>query len=269
MKLKGNFISALFLCTILLWGHSSGETLRVPSSGMRSLVSAFVKAQPGDTVLIARGIYEEKILVPPNVVVKAEERHKVKIDGGGRGTVVEMNLGSVIDGLVIQNGTIGVFSKSREATIKNCEIVKNWMTGVMTVRHAPELTDNLIAFNGGSGIVGWDTKSTTGEMLHNTIAYNEGFGLWLGGKSEITFKRNVVAYNQKYGYKWSDESAASIVTENNFWENLKKFYDYPVGNEKFMPDFRAPKSLRDFRPRQGCCAIKSRTGQDLGIRYTE
>ncbi|ERP31248.1 right-handed parallel beta-helix repeat-containing protein [Chitinivibrio alkaliphilus] len=268
MKLKQTLLTALFFL-IFMGADSNGEVLVVPSSGMRSILSAFVQAQPGDTVLVKRGIYEEQILVPPDVVLKAEVKHEAIIDGGGRGTVVELNRGSVIDGFVIKNGTIGVFSKSERAKIKNCEIIQNWMTGVVAVRYAPQMEDNLIAFNRGSGIVTWDAKSTTGEIEYNTIAHNGGFGLWLGGQSEVTFKKNIVAYNQKFGAQWSSESAASIITENNFWENLNQFYEFPPGNFQFRPDFRSPRVGMDFRRSQGCCAIRSRDGNVIGIRYTE
>jgi parallel beta-helix repeat protein len=267
MKLTQTFLTALFI--VAMGSYCNAEVLRVPSSGMNSILEAFVQAQPGDTVLVRRGIYEESLLIPPDVVVKAEDRHKVILDGGGRGTVVELNQGSVIDGLVIKNGTIGVFSKSQNAVIKNCQIVQNWMTGVISVRYIPQMEDNLIAFNRSSGIVTWDARSTTGEIEYNTISHNGGFGLWLGGESEVTFQKNIVAYNQKYGAQWSNESAASIIRENNFWENLKQFYEYPAGNYQFRPDFRSPKVGMDFRRAQGCCAVKSRDGSVIGIRYTE
>ncbi len=267
MKLR-QFISSALLF-IGLCGVTMGEVLEVPSSGMRTIGKAIIKAQPGDTILIGNGIYEEKFIAPSGVVLKAKNKHKAVVDGGGRGTVITMSRGSVIDGLKIKNGTIGVFSKAAAAEIKHCKIVQNWMTGIITVRNFPKIEDNLIAFNKGSGMVCWDSKGSTGEAAYNTIAYNGGFGLRMGGKSTIAFKNNVVAFNLKYGFKASDESAGSTVSANNFYENLKQLYEFPTGNYEFDPGFRSPKVLQDFRPLKGCCAVKSSSGQELGVRFTE
>ncbi len=267
MNVKQFISSAVLLFS--LFAASQGEVLEVPSRGMRSIGSAIMKAQPGDTILVKDGEYEEKFFLPANVTLKAVRKHGAVVNGGGRGTVATLNRGSVIDGLVIKNGTIGVFSKSDGAAIRNCKIIENWMTGIITVRHFPTIEDNIIAFNRGTGLLGWDSKSGRGEASYNTIAYNGGFGLYLGGKSEITFKNNVISKNRKYGIKISDESVTSTITANNFWENLKQLHEFPKGNYHFDPGFRAPKVKQDFRPIKGCCTVKTTSGQELGVRYPE
>jgi parallel beta-helix repeat protein len=173
----------------------------------------------------------------------------------------------IID-LGVTNGTIGVFNKTAGTFILDCKIYQNWMTGVMFVRHLPKVEDNVVVFNRASGMLGWNVRSTKSEVIHNTIAYNGGFGLYLGGTSEITFKNNIVAYNQKYGFKMSKESAKSTITANNFFENLKQLYDFPDGNYSFDPAFTSPRVKMDFMPNSKlCCSVKTSENKNLGARF--
>ena len=259
----------ILLLLIIQAFTTAGEVIIVPSKGYHTISKAIVKARRGDTILVKDGTYKEQLYIKDGIVVKAQNPRKAILDGGGRGIGVTLGASTVLDGMVVTNSTIGVFNKSPKTVVKNCDIRQNWMTGVMSVRQLIQLNDNTITFNKGSGIVVWDARSTSSAIEHNTVAFNVGFGMYLGGTSEVVIKNNTVAFNQKYGLKMSDESAKSIISGNNFFENLHALYNYPTGNYSFDPQFRSPRVLMDFRPSKNCCAIRSSDNENLGVRFSK
>jgi parallel beta-helix repeat protein len=244
----------------------AGEMIMVPSIGTKTIAAAMTKAKPGDTVLVENGKYREHVYIKAGVTLKARNLFRVILDGKGRGTVVSMGSNSSIIGCVIQNGTIGLFSKNPGVTVSNCHIIKNWQTGIITVRHLPQIEDNIIAFNRASGIQGWDVRSTAAAINHNTIAYNANNGIALGGASNVVIENNVIAYNERFALKLRDESDKSKITNNNFYRNLS--HAVPAGNHSFDPAFISPKSSFNFKsdPRM-CCQIKGTDNENLGVRY--
>jgi len=268
MNRKKTIMSALVLL-VLQTIASAGESIVVPSKGYSTISEAIVKARRGDTIIVSDGKYKETLYIKDGIVVKAKNKHKAVVDAGGRGIGVTLGSSTTISGMTVTNATIGIFSKSQSATVEHCQISQNWMTGLMAVRHLPQTNDNLIVFNRASGIIVWDARSTKSSLEHNTIAYNVGFGIYLGGTSEIIVENNTFAFNQKFGYKASVESAKSTVKGNNFYENLKALYDYPTGNFSFDPQFSSAKVDMDFKPAGTCCAIRTTKNENLGVRFTK
>ncbi len=179
----------------------TAKSLSVPSGDHPSVGAALSRAQSGDTVWVDDGVYREKVLLSPGVVLKSRELFGATLDGQGRGTVVTLAQGSTVEGFEITNGTIGVVSKSSAARIVMCRIARNSETGIMCVGHLPEIRDNVIAFNKGSGIQGWDVRVTTSTISHNTIVHNENHGIALGGNSDVIVENCIVAFNGQYGLK--------------------------------------------------------------------
>ncbi|MGD9202601.1 MAG: right-handed parallel beta-helix repeat-containing protein [Chitinispirillia bacterium] len=258
------FVFLMVLFPVIL--HAS-TTIPVPATGTESISAALVKARAGDTVIVENGTYKEKIFVKAGVILKARNLHKAIIDGMGKGTVVSLGSNSQIIGFVIQNGTIGVFTKNAGINISKCQIVRNWLTGIITVRHLPQIEDNIIAFNRASGIQGWNVRSTVASINHNTIAFNANHGIAMGGTSNIIVENNVIAYNERFALKLSTGSEKSKITKNNFYSNLKQLQKLPSGNYDFNPAFLSPRTAMDFKsdPRQ-CCQIKSSDNENLGAR---
>jgi hypothetical protein len=265
--MKQSLFKATATVLVVLICSATADVVMVPSSGIRTISQAIVKARSGDTVVVSDGVYKEDIFVKAGVYVKAQYMHGAIIDGDGRGTVVTLSTGAGIEGFEIRNGTIGIFSKDPDVVIKKNRVVRNWMSGLIIVRHCPLIEDNIIAFNRASGIVGWNLRASKGAIEHNTIAYNVGFGFFLGGASNVQFQYNTVAFNQKYGLKMTGEASASVTKYNNFWENLKQFYENPADNYVFDPAFTSPKVKYDFNPEPTlCCSVKDANGQNLGVR---
>jgi len=256
-------VLAVFICSA-----AAGNVIMVPSAGIRTISQAIVRARSGDTVIVSDGVYKEDVFVSSGVYLKAQFLHGAIIDGDGRGTVVTLANGSGIEGFEIRNGTVGIFTRDPDVVIRKNRIVRNWMSGIVMVRHCPTIEDNIIGFNRGSGIVGWNLRASRGGIEHNTIAYNGGFGVQLGGVSNVQFQYNTIAFNQRFGLRVNKESLAeSNIRHNNFWENLRQFHENPEGNYVFDPAFISPRVRYDFNPEPTlCCAIRSPEGQNLGAR---
>jgi hypothetical protein len=246
---------------------ASGNVINVPGDA-KTISEAMVTARTGDSVKVAPGVYRERIIMAPGVILVSTELFGAKIDGKGKGTVVTMSRGSKISGFEIRNGTIGIFSSDIGNEITSCRIVKNWMTGIITVRHLPKVQDNIIAFNGASGIQGWDVRSTSVSVNHNTIVFNENHGIAVGGASEFIIENNIIAFNERFGLKVLQDMEKIQVSDNNFFKNLyQPGRPLPDGNHTFDPAFIAPRSGMNFKPDPGsCCKAKSSEDENLGAR---
>jgi hypothetical protein len=207
------------------------------------------------------------VFIKSGVAMMARSFLGSKLDGGGRGTVVTMGKNCTINGFVVKNGTIGVFSSGAGNTIEKCRIMNNWQTGIICVRHLPTIEDNLIVYNRASGIQGWDVRATTGTINHNTIAYNNNHGIAVGGKSTVIIENNVIAYNERFALKLSDEAESSKIVKNNFYRNLRSMAKLPQGNYSFDPAFIAPRTRLNFKPDPKlCCQVKGSDNENLGSR---
>jgi len=240
----------------------------VPSSGIFSTITAaMLRAKAGDTVIADNGVYREQVFIKAGVTLRSRNLHGAVLDGKGRGTVVTMGANSTINGFVIKNGTIGIFTKNGGISIQKCLIKQQSQTGIITVRQLPLIEDNLIVYNKASGIQGWDVRSTVSSVNHNTIAYNGNHGIAVGGASNIVVENNVIAYNERFAIKLSNDAEASKIVKNNLYHNLKQVQKLPEGNYSFDPAFVSPRTALNFSsdPRT-CCQIKASDNENLGAR---
>ena len=264
------FAVAIVCCALTLGAAAAAaKSISVPSAGIKTISQAVVKATAGDTIWVDNGVYRELVMLPPGVALVARSLFKAVIDGGGKGTVITMGKSTTLFGFEIRNGTIGVFSNGAGNTIKACRIINNWQTGIITVRHLPKIEDNIIAFNRGSGIQGWDVRSTNASVNHNTISFNGNHGIAMGGSSSILVENNTIAYNERFAMKALKDAEDIRVTNNNFFSNLSAPGGVPKGNFSFNPAFMAPRSRMNFAsdPKQ-CCQIKGTDNENLGARLT-
>ena len=262
--LLGTYLISLFIPMTTF----AGAVLNVPSADIPTISLGLIRARPGDTLLVEDGIYRERIFIKAGVTIKARNRHHAIIDGKGRGTVVQMGPNTTLIGFVVQNGTIGIFAKSAGITVQQCLVVKNWLTGVMSVRHLPLIEDNIIAYNRASGFQGWDIRSTVSSINHNTIAYNGNNGIACGGTSTLIIENNVIAYNERFAFKLSSVTEKnSKIISNNVYKNLPSLTKIPDGNYSFDPAFLSPRNEMNFNSNpKYCCQIKSANNENLGVR---
>lgn len=226
---------------------SAGKSLVVPSEKMKTIMAAMSKAAGGDTIWVEDGVYGEHVVLNSGVALKARSLHKAIIDGGKRGTVVTLGKKSSISGFEIRNGTIGVFSKSVGCAVTQCRIVNNYETGFMSVRNCARLEDNIIAFNGASGIQIFDARLTNGAISHNTIAYNGNHGIAVGGTCSALIENNIIVFNERFGVSIEEKSKELNVVSNDIFSNLLGSPPAPPGNFSFDPVFASPRARMDFK----------------------
>jgi parallel beta-helix repeat protein len=260
-------VATIVCASIAAAWAGAGEIISVPSMGVATICQAMINARSNDTIYVADGVYNEKIFIKSGVALIARNQFKAIIDGGGKGTVVTLGTRSTIKGFEVRNGTIGVFSKDADNVIVNCRIIKNFQTGLMCVRHLPKIEDNIIAFNRASGIQGWNLRSTSTSINHNTIAFNQNHGIALGGVSEVIIENNMITFNERFGIKLSHNSQKSQLNKNNIYGNLSITNKLPPENFAFDPRYVSPKSNMNFtvESKLPCCAFGS-DNQILGSR---
>ena len=260
------------VCCMVLWmplNVFAGKSLVVPSEKMKTIAAAMSKASMGDTIWVEDGVYSELVTLNAGVALKARSMNKAVIDGGQRGTVVTLGKKSSISGFEIRNGTIGVFSKSVGCAVTQCRIVNNYETGIITVRNCPRIEDNVIAFNGASGIQIFDARLMNGSIGHNTIAYNGNHGIAVGGTSSMVIQNNIIAFNDRAGVMLqTDETKELNITSNNIFGNLIGAPPPPPGNFSFDPVFASPRARFDFTATSP--SVENTKGSDneiLGTRF--
>ena len=256
-------ICAVFLTTTFVL---CADIISVPASS-KQLTVALERSQRGDTLVLENGRYRGEFRIPVGVSVVAKEAGKVHVVGTGRENVITLSNGNTIFGLKITGGRIGVYSEGMDNAVLGCLISNNRQTGIMAVAHFVRIEDNVIFRNLGSGILMWDIE-TTGEILNNTIVYNENHGVSLGGVSRVGLANNIIAFNGKFAVQISDKT--EIFQEFNvFLSYIQVNMTLPEDNYSFDPEFRSPE-LNDFRLRETSrCYNNGRNGESIGSRiYT-
>jgi hypothetical protein len=146
-------IYTITACAFFFTVQLATASLTVPTNGP-TINSVLSQAKKGDTIWVESGVYKERIFLTPGVTLMAKVLFKAVIDGKGKGTIITLGNGSTISGFEIRNGTIGVFSSTADAKVLQCRICNNQQTGVMCTGNLPQIEDNVIVYNKGSGIQG-------------------------------------------------------------------------------------------------------------------
>jgi hypothetical protein len=234
-------------CLVAVWRTQlfAGQVVEVPSQGASTIALGMIKAKASDTVLVADGVYTGQILAKPDVGLKSRTPWGAVLDGGGKDAVVSLSGNAEVNGFIIRNGTIGITSSRSGNAVVKCRITANLQSGIMCVGDVPRIEDNVIAFNKGSGIQGWNLNSTTSAVNHNTIAYNGNNGIALGGNSNVVLEYNIIAFNQQAGIKARGHVKTSI-TANDFYKNGAIPDVVADKNYSVDPMFAAPRDKLDF-----------------------
>jgi len=269
---RGMLRESVKICVFILSGallfsaFSDGRVIVVPSAEAKTIARAMAASRPGDTVKVMDGVYRGAVLVAPGIVFMADKQFRAVLDGKGRNTVVTMATGAVISGFEIRNGTIGVFSSAGQAVVRQCRITNQIQSGIMCVGVLPRIEDNFIVFNKGSGIQGWDVRTTSGSINHNTIAFNSNHGVALGGNTSITVENNIIAFNDQFGVKPGDEAVRVELTNNNFYQNAKISNTLPTENISTDPLFTDAKRFNFNLLSESRCIGMGTDNQNLGSR---
>lgn len=243
----------------------AGNPYIVPSKKFKTISRAIAKAKSGDTVWVKPGEYREHIKLSSGVVLVSQSLFKATIDGAGSESAVTMGNKSTISGFEIKNGRIGIYTEGKDNTISKCFIHDNQQSGIICVGHLPKIEDNIIVENGGSGIQGWDVRSTISTINHNTIAYNANHGLAIGGKSEIIVENNIISHNEKLGYKVEPSVKIKLI-RNNIYLNAELVTALPANNFSFDPMFTSAASMNFMLAKQSKCRNMASDNNNIGAR---
>jgi nitrous oxidase accessory protein NosD len=239
----GKLLVCMFLFPSLIF---AGKSIDVPSGKYKTITEAMMSVSSGDTIWVEPGTYNERVVVYPGVALKSRTMHKAIINGGQHGTVVTLGKRASVTGFDIRNGTIGVFSKSVGNAVTRCRIVYNWQTGVMCVRNLAKIEDNIIAFNGASGIQLYQVAVSTGAINHNTIAFNSNHGIAIGENSPAIIQNNIIAFNERFGVVLQGKSKDLRIVSNDIFGNIIGSPPLPPENFSFDPGFTSPRWQLDF-----------------------
>jgi hypothetical protein len=252
---------ALHSVCLPLWAVS----LNVPQN-FATITAAMMEAKQGDTILVDEGIYNEHLYVSPDVNLVSRKLFKAVVDGRGKGTVITLGNNTSLSGFEVRNGTIGVFSTASGVMVTKCRIAYNQQSGIMCVGNLPIIEDNIVVYNQGSGIQGWDVRTTTSTINHNTLAYNGNHGLSLGGNSSIVLENNIIAFNSQFGIKPSEESVRIQMINNNFYQNARFTDVLPSDNFAFNPMFIDAPKLNFTLDKNSRCIGRASDNQNIGSR---
>ncbi len=266
MKSRIRRLTFILSVSFAICFRADATTLYVPTEEYPTIEFAMSRAKSGDTVIVRTGQYSGSFHVNPGVVLVSETLFGAVLSGGGRGTVVTLGTGSTVSGFEIRDGTIGVFSTSAHASVTRNRIIFNQQSGILCVGHLPEIADNIVGFNRGSGIQGWDVRTTSASINHNTIVHNTNHGISLGGNTDITVENNIISNNEQFGIKPSESSVKVELNNNNFFDNSKFSGILPGNNISFDPGFLDPKNM-DFNLKSDSQLIGlGQKNQRLGAR---
>lgn len=245
--------SLIFLCLLALLqpeaGYAEaapGKTLRVSPGGPLQTISEAVKAaSPGDTVIVEKGVYNEKVVVDKTLTLLGE--NGPEINGGGTGTVVTIKApGAVMKGFTVTgSGTLlsaedaGILIDTAEGVTVEGNTVRDVLFGIY-VKGSPHA---LVAGNDvrgkevpmpqrGDGIRLWYSSGT--KIVNNRVSGVRDVVIWWS--SDTLLKGNVVE-DARYGLHYMSSNHNKFednVFKNNF---VGGFLMYSVGIEFYRNKF--------------------------------
>jgi hypothetical protein len=268
-QLTTEFRMAILLATattiLLETPARCASSIIVPSQGCTTIGRAMLKVKSGDTVWVEEGVYPENVSVANGVVLVSRSLFKAVINGRGMKKVITLGPGSTIIGFDIRNGDFGVYATAAGTAILKCRIYDNKMSGVQCVGNLPRIEDTYIFNNSGSGIQGWDVRSTMSAISHNTIVYNGNNGIAMGGNSEITIENNIIAFNIKIGFK-AEATVRATMKNNCFYSNTEVAETLPETNISVNPLFVAAIEKNFMLTENSQCRNNGSDNQNIGAR---
>ncbi len=199
---------ALILVGILLVGFTliqpikickaSGNTIYVDDSGganYTTIQEAVEVAEPGDTIYVYSGTYNENFEINKILTLTGESRENTIINGAATGNIVKITANYVnISGFTIQNPVGSEMKCIMMDGVANCKItnniIKNSYDGIY-----------LLGSNGNS-------------LIGNTIKDNDGYGIFVYSSSNNILENNQIQYNQ-HGIGIDTNSNNNVIFNND------------------------------------------------------
>lgn len=231
------------ICVFLLFHCSStithAKVLRVPTDHT-SIQSAINAATHGDTVLVAKGRYLERVVMKDGVTLKSvgddtagkigiSRAEQTVIDGsaGAEGAGVTMARGAVLDGFTVTE--IGQYDAEKwehhHSTHGNEQshehIGAPGTPGVAVTGVNCIVRNNIVCHIGYTGIaITGNEKQDCSPLIAGNVCYrNMGGGIGSMNKSTATIRKNVCYENFYAGI--GHDNASPLVVENTCYANIR------------------------------------------------
>jgi parallel beta-helix repeat protein len=255
-------IIMFFLAIVILISNVSATTFIVCPSGcdFSSIQTAVDAADPGDTVKVFNGTYNENIVINKALALLGESRDTTIIDGGEKGDVVLITKNNInFSGFkVINSGLnpsglpyLGVRLLSvNNSTISNNNVSNNdHGIGLWTYSNNNLIEDN-IAFYNNAGIVIADhssynmirknnasfnfyhginpyLNSNENTIIDNKVLNNGYYGITPSSAHNNIITENLVSGNAYgiYTYSYFSQSSGNLIYRNNIIGNINQAYD--------------------------------------------
>ncbi len=190
-------------------------------------------AQPGDTVYVYNGTYNENVVVGKTINLTGENRNTTIIDSGGSGNVVVVNANWVnITGFTITNsGSLGMGEtygglklRTIDNKVYNNNVSSNNGIGIyLDFSNKNNITNNLVNSNGLAGILLWESKQN--NIAYNDLSFNIGEeGIVLRSSSNNNNITNNTANNNGYGIYLSSSFWNTIVDNKASFNTFQGIY---------------------------------------------
>ncbi|MEW6219871.1 MAG: right-handed parallel beta-helix repeat-containing protein [Thermodesulfobacteriota bacterium] len=184
--------------------------IRVPDD-QASIQGALDRAQRGDTVRVAQGLFRENVTLKagvrleggwaPDFTRRDLAAYPSTIDGSGKGGWVVAGADhAVLDGFVIQGG--------RPFDEKAAPVG----SGIHCDKTSPILMNNTIAGNRPAGVF---CRGSSAILVRNTITGNAEAGIYLEKGSSLVIQENNIRHNGTAGIKTGAAPASRIDVRNN------------------------------------------------------
>lgn len=203
----------------------AGKTISVPKD-VKSIAAALEKAEPGDTVFVAKGTYKESIALRDQVALIGEAVNETVVQGSRHGAVVKGADNAVLKNFTIRGGEKGILCENVSMLIEQNVVSNNSGTGIHCLVTLPMIRNNVVSQNGWTGIYCETVRSLNTIIEHNVIAENNYSGIMLAGSSEVIIQNNVLIGNKQFGV-WVNEGARrSRIIYNNFYMNRSPYNNF-------------------------------------------
>lgn len=221
-----------------LIGVSVG-TLTVCPSGCQfsKIQDAINAAQPGDTIEIKTGTYEENLTVNKSLQLIGEDRDKVTIKGaqaGKPGIAISGDIEVTLEGLTVAETILaspktfqedGVrVTRSVKLTVTKARFLKNGDSGLeLRDRSQATVTDSEFIGNGNNGIGLFDSAQITvtkSKIFGNGSGLADNFnnGLSAVGRNTVTLQESTISGNTNDGVFLGGDAEAKLLN-NQIVEN--------------------------------------------------
>lgn len=190
-----------------------------------TIQAAINHANPGDTVSVSAGTYQECLYIDKNLTLIGAGRETTIINGAGHWCAIEVNSSSVtITGFTIVNVTLGIYLYETSG----CIISDNNITtshinitqevGIWLYASNNSVVSDNIVYN-----VGWRGIVLCGDSSEDTITLNTvidcGQGIAVSGEGSLIYHNNFIDNQNQTEMIDSFHNSWNGTNEGNYWSS--------------------------------------------------